>query len=208
METYDTIKNKNVIKFIDYVKGQSQLFGVKFDLRDTDYVVLNNVHCAGYFSTDLKNQSPELVVALKDSRWLQLLVHESCHMDQWAEKSKLWEKATAMDKIDNWLNGIDYPTRHIRNTINIIRDLELDCERRTVKKIIDWKLPVDIDLYIRKANVYIFFHNYLKVTRKWKHPDYDNPNVYLVAAKKWYKNYKYVPQKLRKMFDEHLGLKE
>jgi hypothetical protein len=49
--------------------------------------------------------------------------------------------------------------------------MELDCEKRSVAKIKQFKLPINIKEYIQKANAYIFFYRALSKTRKWTTKD-------------------------------------
>ena len=62
--------------------------------------------------------------------------------------------------------------RKIKNTTaykagKIVRDMELDCEIRSVENIKKWKLPLKINNYIQLANSYIYFYTYSLKVRKW-----------------------------------------
>ena len=57
-----------------------------------------------------------------------------------------------------------------------MQSLELDCEKRAVKLLDKWNIDYDKTLYIRGANAYMYFFEYLKITRQWCHP-YNTPST-------------------------------
>jgi hypothetical protein len=121
---------------------------------------------SGYFD----EVKPRIAVATKRKDWLEILVHEYCHLTQWVDQCKEWKKADKHDScwyVEKWLVGeeVKNPYFHINN----IRDLELENEKRAVKFIKDFGLDsiIDIEKYIKKANAYVGYHNYMKVTRRW-----------------------------------------
>lgn len=76
----------------------------------------------------------------------QLLVHESCHVDQFLEDKKKWREADhGYEETVKW---------------------ELDCEKRAVEKIKKYKLPIDIKIYSKKANYIIYSYIYSIQTKK------------------------------------------
>jgi hypothetical protein len=155
---------KNDVAFIEHVKINCKELGVKVDLRPTRYVKIDsNIKCSGYFDSDNKH----LVVAMNHPNWLGILVHEYCHVTQWVDDIDLWHKASST-KVDDWLGG--KRIRSIDTHIGYSRDLELDNEKRAVRMIRKWKLSIDIDEYVKAANAYIHFYNWMGLTRKWSKP--------------------------------------
>ena len=51
--------------------------------------------------------------------------------------------------------------------MNTTRNLEHDCERRTLAMIKDYDLPIDGEKYARMAASYVMFYEYVKKHRKW-----------------------------------------
>jgi hypothetical protein len=45
--------------------------------------------------------------------------------------------------------------------------VEIDCEKRTARKILDLNLNIDLTQYIKKANTYLFYYSVLLETKKW-----------------------------------------
>ena len=67
--------------------------------------------------------------------------------------------------------------------IGYTRDLELDNEKRAVRMIRKWKLSVDVDKYIKGANAYIHFYNWMGYTRRWSKPTNSPPYISRTTAK-------------------------
>ncbi len=125
----------------------------------------------GYFVDCPK---PILACAIKkpSNVWMPILIHESCHMDQWFENSEIWKKQyiDGVDisiMFDRWLTGKDYNKKTIDFFIETIQELELDCEMSSVFKIEKLKLPIDIKNYIQMANAYLFSYSIVKKIRIW-----------------------------------------
>ena len=187
------------IRFVKWVKKQCRKHKVKCDLRNVKYLRLSgNIKCSGYFD----DTKPVLVVSMNRKDWIEILVHEYCHLTQWAEGIPLWEQAgDSLAVMEEWLGGKDVPD--IDYHLGIARDLELDNEKRSVELLCRWGLDVDIDYYIQKANAYIQFYNYMGKTRRWSNPQnspYGNPNVVKEMPKTFRMNYKRMSKRIEKVF--------
>lgn len=189
--------------FVKFVRAECKKYGVKFRLRNVEYLRIDeNINCSGYFDETV----PIIVVAKQRKDWLEILVHEYCHLTQWVENCKEWKKVdkyNSCNKVDMWLAGknVKDPEFHL----TVIRDLELDNEKRAVKVIKKFGLDsrIDIDDYIRKANAYINFYNYLKYTRRWSSPNnspYKNKELIGSMPKTFRMNYKSLSKKMFKVF--------
>ena len=137
---------------------------------------------------------------------MQILVHEYCHLTQWVDQCEIWVHSTnyqSHDKLYRWLAGEDI--KDIEQAIAICRDIELDNEKRSVKMIKKFNLDIDIDLYIKKANAYIQFYNYLLISRRWCKPSntpYKNNVLVEAMPIKFNMDYKKLSKKLLKIFEE------
>lgn len=119
--------------------------------------------CSGYFDTDPLMLT--VSTGVEQSDWLGILLHEYSHLTQWAEKCAIW---TAHDKTPgmwDWLDG--KPLRNARKVVELTRELEADCERRTVRLIQELRAPLDLKTYCQQANAYIHFHNVIADKRRW-----------------------------------------
>jgi hypothetical protein len=120
-----------------------------------------------------------LVVAGGKKEWLDVLVHESCHMDQYLEGYKYWKCGdSSLLIIDAWLTGKKKTHKElVKATKNVIM-LELDCERRTVQKMKKYKIPFNASLYTQKANSYLFGYWATLRDRKWYPFPYEKKEIY------------------------------
>ena len=194
--------NKNVTAFINHVKGHCKEVGIKYDVRPVKYLVLSgNIRCSGYFC----EETMKLVVAGKSKDWLGILVHEYAHLTQWQDKNtNIWKTgSTGVTNLDDWLGG--KKIRSVKKAIEWSRDLELDNEKRSVKLIKKWKLPVDLNDYIKKANAYIQFYNYMRYSKRWSKPGnapYSNKVIYEAMPPNFRMNYKKMSDKYLKLYKE------
>ena len=117
---------------------------------DKKYIGTPKNKFAGYFD------DKKIVVATKDREWLDVLLHESCHLDQYNEKHPLWSAVNrAITTVDDWISGEEISNSRVRRAIKNIIALEHDCEKRTLKKIDYYNLPIDKKHYIAQANAYL-----------------------------------------------------
>lgn len=193
--------NKQARHFLHYVKGKCKKHGIKLVLREVSYLRLDgNVKCSGYFDDDKK----VLAVAMKSSLALEILVHEFGHLTQYLENCEPWKNlGNSLDKTFDWLAGKN--VRQINNSIDKARDMELDNEKRSVQIIKDFNLNIDIDWYIKRANSYVYFYNWMKTTRRWSSPNnspYKNKRLLQVMPKTFQKSYRTIPKRIEKVFRE------
>lgn len=192
---------KKELAFIDHVKKICKIYGVKCSLRNSRYVKMDgNVRCSGWFD----EEKPELVVAMNREDWIEILSHEYSHLTQWVEQIPVWKKAeVSLAKVWEWLDGKNH--RNIQKHISVARDLELDNEKRSVNVIKQFNLKVDLDNYIKKANAYVQFYNWMGKTRKWSKPNnspYKNEVVRSAMSNKFNMTYSKLTPKIEKLFRE------
>jgi len=118
----------------------------------------------GYFSDEPR----EFAVAMKKPQkdWLPIFLHEYSHFRQWKDKAIVW-KETDVNCMDSWLTGVDFSEKTVDRSIFGLRNLELDCEIRTVALIQEHDIKMDIDLFIKQANAYLLFYNIVRTHRVW-----------------------------------------
>ena len=188
-------------RFIQWVKKQCKENGIKCDLRKVKYLKLSgNIKCSGYFD----DEERKLVVAMNRPDWLGILVHEYCHLTQWADGIKIWTQGCeSLSKVDVWLAGKS--VRGIKKALEQSRDLELDNEKRSVALMQKWDLDIDVDEYIRKANAYVMFYNYMYHSRKWSLPGnspYTNQTIVSNMSNKFNMRYNKMSERLVKLYKE------
>ena len=160
--------------FLNSIKEFCIKNGIEYNFPDTpkvSYPGQEEMKVSGFF-----DDTPRPIIACAIGKpeydWAQILVHESCHMDQWMEDSEFWKGMKSgdipADKVmDEWLYGKDFEMKVVEESIDTLLKLELDCEIRSAKKIIDMNLPINIDNYVKGANAYLYFYPIMLKTRKW-----------------------------------------
>jgi len=185
--------------FVSSVKRQCKAYGVELVLSPSRTVVLtDDFHqdCHGYFDDTAKT----LVVACGRpfNEWIEILVHEFCHMEQWKSDER-WEKWTdACDTTWTWMAGDRMLNKtQLNKTIDSMVELEKDCEMRAVEKIRKWGLPIPISNYIKKANIYLYSYHMLPELKKFPTGVYDDKILRGYSSDRFRKSYKNVPEKIK-----------
>jgi hypothetical protein len=162
---------------------------INFRLEYAEQVDTNNIPCSGYFD------EKSLVVATKKKKlqdWLDILIHESCHLDQFVEKSKVWcPDELGLFVVESWIQNKKINSKKVVEAFHNTILLELDCEKRTVKKIKKYKLNFNIDLYIQKANAYLYGYGVSFKKKVWPNRPYERPSIINKMPKKFLKTEEY-----------------
>lgn len=174
--------------------GVSVLFSPK------ESVLADGCHCSGYF--DGEPETPVLVIAwgMPKERRLGILLHEYCHATQHFEGQALFAKAE--QDYTPWFAG-----KHLKNAQEVLatsRDMEEDCERRTLRLIAELDAPVDVEEYTRAANAYLHGYNSMYDERSWfKVSPYKAPEVVAACNSTLDKSFKTTPAALKKILKKH-----
>ena len=138
--------------------------------------------------------------------FLEVLAHEYCHLTQWVEQCKAWkdlERTNSLGKVWAWIAGED--VRNIGLHLNRAAMVELDNEKRTVKVIKKFNLPVNVDTYIQKSNAYVLFYQHMKYTRKWcgpKNSPYKVPEIFENMSTKFNMKYNGMSKRVKAIYDK------
>jgi hypothetical protein len=206
----------NQKEFLKHVQSVAYKNDIQIKFLDVKYINEGKgVSYSGYFDDSAKT----LVVATKRKieDWFPVFVHEVCHMDQYLEKSKVWN--THIKGFHEKHDPMTLYTLHVDRLITLdpsivnevfskVLNVELDCEKRAVKKIKKFDLDLDVNKYTRHANVCLFDYSYQFQNRKWyalrkitRHP----AKVIDIAPEKLYNDpldYLVIPDNIRSIFDE------
>ena len=172
----------NADEIVREITQRAWRFGVAVLLSPDTNVDCDGNKVQGFFTEE--EPFPRMVVGTgaEEQLWLGCLLHEYCHLTQWVEQTPLWLADGKSDNIDEWLAG--KAIRCPRKAISLRREMEADCERRTVRLIQELQAPINLPHYIRAANSYIHFHNVMADKRKWYRADrtpYKTPEVTMLA---------------------------
>ncbi len=203
------IYNKNVDQFIRDLQRRCEKYKITFLISGLDYVKWGEEKSNGFFNPE----SNEMAISIGKpvEKWLDTLVHESCHFDQWVQNCKTWRdmiaiKPDACTQLFEWVfDERKLSKEKVMKMACIMRDLELDCERRSVEKIKKYKLPIDTKEYCQKAGAYVMFYNYIVKYKKWykigKEP-YNNKKIKVLMPTNLNGKYDKLTPKLEKLYKE------
>ena len=201
--------NKNIDRFIKDLQRRCKKYNVTFLMSGLDYVQYGDGKSNGYFDPEDKEMA--ISIGKPVEQWIDTLVHESCHFDQWVQNCKTWkdmmnEKVDACTQLFEWLeNDRKLSKEKALKMAYIMRDLELDNERRTIEKIKKYKLPINTKEYCQKAGAYITFYNYIGKHKKWykigKEP-YNNKKIRSLMPTNLRGKYDVLSPKLEKLYKE------
>jgi hypothetical protein len=152
-------------EFVKHIRNHLREYGFKLIFGKGENVNVGESRCSGYF---LANRTiKEIRVAKNNGVWLNVLAHEYCHFLQWLESSdqKMKKESNAQFivhevSIGNYGRWSD---KEVDRAFRVIMEMERDCEIRTVRLLKQWGIKFDEQLYIKRANLYIYMHHMWKI---------------------------------------------
>lgn len=121
---------------------------------------------SGWFDSNKK----ELVCAYKSLNGFETLIHEYNHFLQWKNRPHFWKKCDGDNNLFlSWKRGNhnDITKNKLTRSFYKAIELERDCELKSIKCIKKHNLDVDLEKYIKEANMYIFSYHFVKKYRDW-----------------------------------------
>ena len=201
-------------EFINHIRQDARKYDVKVYLSKGKYILCGDGDDAVRVSGDFNEEKMRIGCATNKpfEKWISILVHEYSHFEQWKDQCPAWVNGfeengkESFDDVCAWIKGKKFSERHIKKCIAKARNLELDCERRTVKNIKKFNLPINLDNYIRGANAYIYFYNYMLLRRTWyktgKEP-YAIKEVCSQMPTVLKRSYESIPKKYVELYDKY-----
>jgi len=101
-----------------------------------------------------------------DAYILETFIHEYCHYRQWKSNPVKWDIFDYhYNLLDDWLchRSEVVPEESIR----YIQKMESDCDRRVVRLVKKYQLPINLETYIKQSNAYILSYNMVLKQRKF-----------------------------------------
>ena len=148
--------NKNTQVFLDYVYDIMKKYKCVLKVSTDDVYIDNNI-VGGYFSWTER----EIVIDM-NSNWLETLAHEFSHLLILKQTSRRENNIQykSSDMMFSWLSKErELTLSEINFYIDVVKLMELECERKTIELIKQFDLPIDIPTYIKNANAYLFYHD-------------------------------------------------
>jgi hypothetical protein len=149
-------KSINFIRFLEYAKEYLEVHNKKLELFNSRNINFDGGKCAGWCD------GKTIAIATKNSIVEEVFAHEFSHMNQAVESSPLWKENY---KFWNLLDKQNFSPKNWQFVMEIIA-LERDCEIRTIKHSKKWNL-FDNAIYAQRANLYLYFYQYVFLKQKW-----------------------------------------
>jgi hypothetical protein len=175
---------KRVKDFIEDVKRQVERAGGTCffpDTRTVDFGDGSQVN--GYW--DEENLVLACAMGQPFGQQLRLVAHEFGHFRQWIEQRPAYVAAYADPNESwgfGWVEGANEYEYRARAALATLRNMELDCERVTLRIIREYHLPIDVEDYIQRAAAYVYFYHLMAEYRTWYIPDREPYNIPEVLA--------------------------
>ncbi len=200
--------------YINELVRRTDELGVKLHMVKANHVVCEGTKCSGFFSYI---PEPLLAFPLKGSESENTMLHESQHMEQWHENCKAWRDHMVTSIIGTedllflWIDGeVDLTNKQAREYAQLSCNMELDCDKRTVRLIRrlkkEGKTTIDVKVYTQKANSYAMFWKMVGRSRQWyeigRQP-YALPEVYSEFPNTFNLDYTKLPKKYERLFEKH-----
>jgi hypothetical protein len=178
--------------------------GVRVNWIDAPSVEFSpNMFTSGYFD----EETLTVAIGKPVNEWLQVFVHESCHLQQYLFNKPLWSKKTVgVDPclaMDWWLEkDKEYTKPQLKAIFDAVTMLERDCEQKAVQVIKNYNLPIGVTDYIKRANSYLFFYHLVRDYRKWynKQPPYRSEEIVKLMPGHAILNRHVLPKNIMKIF--------
>lgn len=201
----------NQKKFYNFELEKAKSHGITVDLVNS--YVIPKMKCSGYFDEET------LAVAIKrnPNNWFQVFIHETCHMDQFLEKSSVWnrkikKKYCPLELYEMYIDGVIETTDEIAFEIQkYCVEVEWDCEKRSVKKIRKNDLGINIEKYTQEANLYLYLYPFCFLKRKWHSYTKirrNNPDIIDSMPRQFLKkpvDYIHIPNEILKQLEKGIG---
>ena len=174
------MKKDNVLKFIEQLKQDCKSNKIGLFLYNQKFLIDDGDKFGGWFCPNKRELHCSFPNKLQ-TKYVELLVHESCHMDQFINQTPKWVKEQNNDSLSIFWEWLKNPTKiNINQHLLNVQLMEAECEQLSIQKIIDLDLGINIQQYIQKANSYLVFYTVLKETKKWcDYPPYKFKEIWL-----------------------------
>lgn len=173
------MKKSNVLKFIEQLKKDCRANQIGLSLYDQKFIIEDGNKFGGWFCPVKKQLHCSFPNKLQ-TKFVELLIHESCHMDQFLNQTPKWVKEQNNDSLSIFWEWLKNPTKiNINPHLLNVQLMEAECEQLSIQKIIDLDLGINTQQYTQKANSYLLFYSVLKETKKWcDYPPYKFKDIW------------------------------
>jgi hypothetical protein len=201
----------DVRAWVEFEIMSSNAHDIAVHIQRKKQVRMDGVMVSGFFCS----HTDRLFVAGLSKDWVPIMVHETCHRDQYTEQAKVWNQTIQIngenhDPLTIFHEWLEHKTelgpRKTKEMLQGCLNLELDCEKRSAKKIDQFYLPINLKEYIQKANAYVYFYLAMQHTRCWypkgKAP-FALPEVWTKMPADFDNDYTKLPKRIKDLILKH-----
>lgn len=152
-------------KFCEFTQDYALQHEKKITVRPVGFLRLYGGKCIGYCEED-----GNVTIASKHKLSAPTYIHEFSHMNQQVEDIPLWHHEGVESYLAPNIEKIYHLCKKGVKDFKAFYDtmlLERDCEKRSIKYIEEFNIPLDIELYAKRANLYLYYYQFLFLKRKW-----------------------------------------
>lgn len=173
----------NTRELLKFIKNDAKEYRIKLFFGKCKNVKIprSNIRSSGFFSE--VDRLLAVATGVPENVWIPILLHEYCHMQQSKEQLDIWKNDRSED-LDYWLDGkVEKTTQEIEDMVFSTLNIELDCEKRVIEFIKRHNIDIDVEVYAKKSNAYVYFYHIIKNHRKWYNTDRKPYNIEAVWSK-------------------------
>lgn len=153
--------SRNFVSFFEYSLEY-------LEARDKELVIKNKKsvshkddednECCGWCDGD------SIEIARFSKKFEETYVHEFSHMTQAVQDTKMWK----LGQISTFWEDLAANNLGINKWDQVLMTIQMerDCEKRALKISDEWGL-FDHTQYAREANIYLYFYQYVFMTKRW-----------------------------------------
>lgn len=185
-------------KLKQHVRKHCNEYGIKL-IEGNGLNINYEGRCSGVFDSE----NAIIKIAKNNKYKLSVLVHEYCHFLQFIE-NKNWDCDGTDPSIilSDYLKGVNFSSDLLENARKQIILMERDCDIRSVNMIKKWKLPININLYIKQSNAYAYSYFYTFEKRKWLGNIWKNKKILDIMPSHFRcRTWEFIPVGIKKEFE-------
>jgi len=190
--------------FIQHVRTHLKEYNFKLIFANAYQVNTGSGYrCTGFFDDSRR----VIRVAKRAANWFETLLHEYCHFLDWLESTskQLNRETKALAICERYVMGDICLSPRIINAFRIAAHMEWKCDKRAVKLIQEWNLPINTEKYIREAHLYVYLYHMYRKHRTFnaRQPSWrilaEMPDTF--RSRSWYAVPARVERKLERLFE-------
>jgi hypothetical protein len=168
------VRSKSATRFLKHVRKTCKKYGITFKIGQGKTIIMKpfTFKVLGYFDED--NKILACAKGRSEEEFLSILVHEFAHALQWIEKDIRYtdcshrKYGSVQNAVCLWVQDkLEIRDKELKNYIQKTIACELDAERRSIKIIKTYGLPIDLNRYCSNASATLFSYWVTIKTKQW-----------------------------------------